>query len=210
MKDIVIIGAGGFGREVEWLINRINEKYSTYNIIGFIDDNEELLDKEIGHSKVICNIEQLSKRNKKTCVAIAIGNTVIRKKIYDRLKNNKNLDFPNLIDPSVIVGETELGIGNIICANTVMTVNVKIKNFSIINLDCTIGHDDIFDDFVTLYPSVNVSGGVHIGKCSEIGTGTQIIQQHNIINNVIVGAGAVVVKDIEESGTYIGVPAKKI
>ena len=68
----------------------------------------------------------------------------------------------------------------------------------------------IFNDFVTIYPSVNVSGNVEIGECTEIGTGTQIIQGKNICNNCIIGAGAVVVKNIIKAGTYIGIKAKKL
>ena len=91
-----------------------------------------------------------------------------------------------------------------------MTVNIKIGNFNIINLDCTIGHDDILNNYITIYPSVNVSGCVVVDDIVEIGTGTQIIQGLNICGNTIIGASAAVVKSIEESGTYVGVPVKKI
>ena len=209
MKDIVIVGAGGFGREVEWLIERINNTNLEWNILGFVDDNIEK-GNLVGHSKVIYNINDLTNIDKKLNVAIAVGNAKTRKLLFDKLKNNLNISFPNLVDPSVILGDIDIGKGNIICAGTIITVNVKIKDFTIINLDCTIGHDDIINDFVTIYPSVNVSGNVEIGECTEIGTGTQIIQGKNICNNCIIGAGAVVVKDIIEKGTYVGVPAKKI
>ena len=209
MKDIVIVGAGGFGREVEWLIERINNTNLEWNILGFVDDNIEK-GKIVGHSKVIYNINDLTNIDKKLNVAIAVGNAKTRKLLFDKLKNNLNISFPNLVDPSVISGDIDIGKGNIICAGTIITVNVKIKDFTIINLDCTIGHDDIINDFVTIYPSVNVSGNVEIGECTEIGTGTQIIQGKNICNNCIIGAGAVVVKNIIKAGTYIGVPAKKL
>lgn len=80
----------------------------------------------------------------------------------------------------------------------------------IINLDCTLGHDDIIKDYVTIYPSVNVSGNVLIGERFEIGTGTQIIQGKVIVPDTVIGAGAVVVKDVKEKGTYVGCPVKKI
>ena len=104
----------------------------------------------------------------------------------------------------------QLGRGNIICAGTILTVNIQIEDFCIINLDCTIGHDDVLDSFVTIYPSVNVSGNVHVGQCSELGTGTQIIQGIKIKEETIIGAGSVVVKNIDESGTYVGTPVKRI
>ena len=103
-----------------------------------------------------------------------------------------------------------VGEGSIICAGTIITVDVIIGKHVIVNLDCTLGHDDIINDFVTMYPSVNVSGNVEIGECSELGTGAQIIQGKKIVPNTIIGAGAVVVKDIEEKGTYVGSPVRKI
>lgn len=211
MEKIVIVGAGGFGREVEWLIKRINEVNPTYEMVGFIDDGKPV-GEIIGHSEVIATTDELVIREDNLNVVIAIGNAKVRKLIADKLQVNTNLSFPNLIDPSVIYDESEttIGKGNIICASTIMTVNIAIGNFNIINLDCTIGHDDILKDYVTIYPSVNVSGNVTVEDCVEIGTGTQIIQGLSIVNNVIIGASAAVVKNIENSGTYVGVPVKKI
>ena len=211
MEKIVIVGAGGFGREVEWLINRINKEKPTYEMVGFVDDGKEV-GEQIGHSRVILNTDDLSKTSEKYNVVIAIANSRIRKMIAEKLVINDNLSFPNLIDPSVIYEEGELAIdkGNVICAGTIITVNISIGNFNIIDLDCTIGHDDILKNYITLYPSVNISGNVEVNDCVEIGTGTQIIQGLSIAENAIVGASAAVVKNIEESGTFVGVPAKKI
>ena len=91
-----------------------------------------------------------------------------------------------------------------------MTVNISIGNHVIINLDCTIGHDVVINDFSTLYPSVNVSGMSEIGHAVELGTGMQMIQGKKIGNYSIVGAGAVVVRDIPAACTAVGNPAKVI
>ena len=115
------------------------------------------------------------------------------------------MQFAVILSKSVSIGE-----GTIICAGTIATVDISIGKHVIINLDCTLGHDDAIADYVTIYPSVNISGNVTVGECSELGTGMQIIQGKNIAPNTIIGAGAVVVKDLNESGTYIGSPAKKI
>lgn len=208
MKKIVIIGAGGFGREVEWLIERINENNPTWELIGYVDDNVEI-GKKICNSKVICNTKELLNYSDLS-VAIAIGNSKIREKIFDKIKSNTRLSFPNLIDPTVICGNNKFGMGNIICARTILTVNIELGNFNIINLNCTLGHDDIIHNFITIYPNVNVSGNVTIENRVEIGTGTQIIQQKSICNDVVIGASACIVKDITETGTYIGIPAKKL
>lgn len=209
MKNIVIIGAGGFGREVAWLIERINKVTPTWVIQGFIDDNEKLWGTYEDDYKVLGGCDYL--RNCGEIFAVcAVGSAKIREKIVKKLQNC-NVKFATLIDPSVIVSDrVKIGVGTIICAGTIVTVDVKIGNHVIINLDCTIGHDDVIEDFVTIYPSANVSGNVVIGNTTELGTGMQIIQGKKITENTIIGAGAVVVKDCVEKGTYVGNPAKKI
>ena len=89
-------------------------------------------------------------------------------------------------------------------------MNISIGCHVIINLDCTIGHDAIINDFATLYPSVNVSGITNIGHAAELGTGMQIIQGKKIGNYSIIGAGAVVVRDIPDKCTAVGSPARPI
>lgn len=209
MKDIYIIGSGGFGREVAWLIERINMTNPIWNIVGFIDDNEKTWNTVVGGYPVVGNCDYLKDKNE-VYVVCSVGAAKVRKHIIDKLSGYP-IRFATLIDPSVVMSSrVEIGEGSIICAGTIITVDIKIGKHVIINLDCTIGHDDIINDFVTLYPSVNVSGNVMVGEGSELGTGTQVIQGKNIAPNTIIGAGAVVVKDCTESGTYVGSPAKKI
>lgn len=210
MKDIVIIGAGGFGKEIAWLIERINSKTLSYNIIGYLDDNKPIGCKN-GKYLVVGSLDYL-KDKEGIAVAVAIGSSKTRHIVVDKIKKiNNKAYFPNLIDPSAIYGEwLNIGEGNLICASNILTVDYTIGNFNIINLDCTIGHDAILKDYITLYPSVNISGNVLIDNYSELGTGSQVIQGITIGKNVIVGAGAVVVKNLEDNITAVGSPAKKI
>lgn len=207
MKDIYIIGASGFGREVAWLIEELDE----FNVIGFVDDNKEIQDKKINDIPVVGGISFLIDQKEETNVVIAIGNPTIRYKIYEQLKENKNIKFPNIIAKDVRLSNTnEMGMGNIICTQSILTVNITLGNFNHINLDCTVGHDVILHDFVTVYPSVNISGNVVVGNYSELGTGTKIIQGKSVTENVIIGAGSVVIKDLIEKGTYVGSPVRKV
>lgn len=210
MKQIVIIGAGGFGREVQWLIERINAKNITWQLKGYIDDAIEAGTLINGYP-VLGGIDYLLEMEDEIAVVCAIGSSKIRKKIVEKIANKDNIEFPNLIDPHVQMSNyIELGVGNIICAGSILTVNISIGDFTIVNLDCTVGHDVILNSFVTVYPSVNISGCVKIGESTEIGTGTKIIQGKTIGDEIIIGAGAVVVKDLEISGTYVGVPVKAV
>ncbi len=210
MKDILIVGAGGFGREVAWLIEEINEEISEWNILGFIDENEAMYGEELNGYKVLGGFDKIGEF-KNVYVAIAIGNSKVRKDVVRKI-STFDCKQATLIHPNVIMDKksNSIGKGCIICASNIITVNVNIGNYVIINLDSTVGHDVVLKDFVTIYPSVNVSGCCTIGQCVELGTGSQIIQGKTIGDYSIIGAGSVVVKDIEEKRTAVGVPAKII
>lgn len=211
MKKLIIIGASGFGREVAWLVERINKQNPTWDLIGFVDDNPKIQGEIINGYPVIGDCNSL-KNIQDAFVVCAVGASKVRKSIIDKIcLINPNIKFATLIDPSVEMSNlVRIGKGTIICAHTIITVNIEIGSHVIINLDCTIGHDAVLRDFVTLYPSVNVSGATDIGECSELGTGMQIIQGKSIGAHSIVGAGAVVIKDIPEKCTAVGSPAKPI
>ena len=211
MKELIIVGASGFGREVAWLVERINRGSMTWDLLGFIDDNDQIQNTYINGYKVLGKTDDIEGFPEAYYVC-AVGASKTREKIIDKLVNiNPQIKFATLIDPAVEKSELiDIGEGTVICAHTIMTVNVTIGNHVIINLDCTLGHDAILDDYVTLYPSVNVSGATHIGRGTELGTGMQIIQGKTIGEYTIVGAGAVVVKDIPDKCTAVGSPAKPI
>jgi len=208
MKDIVIIGAGGFGREVAWLIEDINKEKLEWDIVGFVDDNKAIQGFEINGYKVVGDIDWL--KGQELYVANAIGDPVIKKRVTERLRESIN-KYPVLIHPSVISSDkVSFGEGSIICAGNIITVNIEIGNHVIINLDCTIGHDAIIGDYSTVLPGVNVSGFVKMEECVSVGTGSTIIQGITIGKNTVIGAGAIVVKDLPANCTAVGSPAKPI
>ncbi|EIM05709.1 serine O-acetyltransferase [Planococcus antarcticus DSM 14505] len=208
MKQIVIIGAGGFGREVAWLIERINQVKEEWNLIGFVDDDKEIQGKEVNGYKVIGNIEWL--KEKEVYVVNAIGDPIVKKKVISRLEGSKNI-YPVLIDPNVIYSNSvSFGEGSIICAANILTTDIQVGSHVIINLDCTIGHDATLGDYTTVLPSVNVSGFVETAECVSIGTGSAVIQGVKIGANTVVGAGSVVVKELPANCVAVGAPAKPI
>lgn len=208
MEDIIVIGAGGLGKEVIWLIERINKEEHIWNILGFVDDDVDLENVQMNVYQVLGTTSWLKNYPEEVHVVCAIAKPSIRKKIVNGLMCNKNIKFASLVDPAAIVSDlVTIGVGSIICAGAVLTVNIDLGNHVIVDVNCTVGHDSRLGDFVMMYPNSNVSGNVLIGKGIEIGTGAQVIQRIEVKEDIVIGAGAVVVKNLMEPGVYIGVPA---
>lgn len=211
MKKIVIFGSGGFAREVVHLIEDINQKEKKWEILGFIDDNEDNHGKILNDIKVLGGREWLKKYNEEIYLVLGIGNPNVKKVIIEDLKKYIHIKFPNLIHPTVKFSKyNTIGEGNIICEGNILTCNIQIGNFTIININCTIGHDVILHDYVTILPNASISGNVTLSECVDFGTNATIIQGLTVGKNAIIGAGAVVVKDIPSSCTAVGMPAKPI
>lgn len=211
MKKIAVFGAGGFGREVHSLIEQLNFITPQYEFIGYFDDGIEK-NTIINDYPILGGINELNSYSSDICIALAIGNPVIKRRVYDQIKNSK-VSFPTLIHPSVLIGNlkhNKIGDGCIICAYVVITVNIIIEDFVILNLSCTVGHDTTIKRFSSFMPTVNISGEILIGEGVYAGTGSKIINQLRIGNNTIIGSGAVVTTDLPDNCTAVGVPAKVI
>lgn len=210
MKKIVIIGAGGFGREVKIIIDDINKEKPQYNFLGYYDDNVEK-GKIINGFPILGTIHELNNLTEETFVVLGIGEPKTKKNLMAQLNNNK-LQFPTLIHPSCIISNDEVNIGKgvIICAGNIITCNIRIEDFVTINLMCTVGHDTTIKNYCSFMPSVNISGEVEVHESVYVGTGAKIINRLLIGKNTIVGAGAVVSKSLPENCTAVGIPAKPI
>jgi len=172
-----------------------------FTFSGFYDDHKNI-------DQVIGSIADL----KNGCNAIiGIGSPEIKELVHQKL--NHQPGHPLIIHDQVYIGSKKtikFGEGSIICPGVRITTDVVIGNHVLINLNSTIGHDVSIGDFSSIMPGSNISGNVTIGKATLIGSGAVILQGIKIGNNVIVGAGAVVTKDVLDSKTVVGVPAKII
>ena len=211
MKDIIIVCAGGVGREIAWLIERINKQTPTWNILGFVDDSEELWGTEINSYKVLGGTERL-RDHPEAYIVCAVGTSTVRKDIVEKIASIlPDAKYATLIDPSATVSDyVTIGEGSVICCGSIITVNIEIGKHVIIGNATTVGHDTVIRDFVTVHPGTNVAGVVDLGFCSEIGTGTKLIQEMVVGEYSVLGAGSVVVRNIPARCTAVGVPAKPI
>lgn len=209
LRDIAIFGVGGFGREVLTLIHDVNKIEPKWNVIGFFDDGYPI-GYDVHGLKVLGGVAELNEWDKPIAVVIAIGTPAIKQKILGKI-DNPLIEFPTLIHPTVLVGDyVKIGQGCILCANTIITCDINIGDFVILNLACTIGHDTEIGNYSAFMPTCNISGEVKIGEGVYCGTGVKIINQTSIGANTTVGAGAVVAKPLLANCTAVGVPAKPI
>ena len=212
MKDIVIYGAGGFGREIACLLNLINEKTPEWNMIGFLDDDESIWGSKNKYGEVLGGADWLNQYDKPLAVAIAVGNPTAVQAITSKI-NNPNVDYPNLYAPSVTFLDKEslqIGNGNIFCTNCFISCNVQVGNFNLFNGYIPIGHDAKIGDCNVVMPSVNISGSVVMGDVNFLGVQSVVLQGVKIGSNTRIGANSVVMRKTKDGYLYIGNPAKRV
>ncbi|WKK84638.2 NeuD/PglB/VioB family sugar acetyltransferase [Marivirga arenosa] len=207
MTEIAIFGAGGFGREVNLIIQQLIKKGHPLHFLGYFDDEDKSA--ELGQS-YLGNLEDLNNWNKPISIAVAVGNGLVRKEIVNKITNPK-VDYARLISPYAIFNDIiEVGKGSIVCAGANLTTNISIGNFTVINLNATIGHDCILSDFCSIMPGVNLAGNVELEKGVFVGSGANILNGVRMKENSVLGSGAVLINDLAANEKAVGVPAKTI
>jgi len=210
VKKILIVGAGGQGKEVLFYINRINEKKQKYEIVGFLDDNKDFHGKTINGVKVLGGIDWLDNVSSLDYVFnLALGEPTTRKKVFEKM-SKYNVEYESIVDPSAIIDETtiKLGEGIIIAPGVIILPNVELSDHVLINYNAVIGHDCKIGKYCTVGPNAGIAGNVSIKEGAYIGIGANIIQNLTIGEWSIIGAGAAVVKNIPQKVVAVGVPAK--
>lgn len=211
MKNLIIIGASGYGREIYDMIERINEKKDKYNVIGFIDDNEKIWGTEVNTVSVLGGMDYLKKNfNKKEVSAVlAIASADVKKKIA--LELDEYVQWETLIDPTALVSKyCKIGDGSLIGAFTQVGPNSIVGKFCSILYACSIGHDAILEDYVSVMDYCDITGYDYLEEGVYLGSSVAILPGLKVCKESVLGGGTVVVKDILEKGTYVGVPARLI
>ena len=208
-KNLLIIGAGGFGREVLQWVKDINKIKPTWNIIGFIDDNLSALEKIECDYKVVGTIKDWKpKENERFVMAIAHPKT--KQEIARNLKN-KGAIFTSLIHPTASISDmAQIGEGLVMYPHSLITVNTKIGDFVTILSFNEVGHDAVIGNYCTISSYCDITGGVKLGDRVFLGSHATIIPQRKVGNDVYIGAGSVVISNLKSSIHVFGNPAVKI
>lgn len=205
MKNkLIIIGASGHGKVVADIAIKMNKWQS----IAFLDDDESI--KKSMELEVIGKTADAFTYKEEADFFVAIGNNITREKIQEKLIE-QGLSVVSLTHSSAVIGtDVEIGIGSVVMAGVVINSSSRIGKGCIINTSSSLDHDNMIEDYVHISPGVKLAGTVKVGKGTWLGIGSVVSNNVNICSGCKVGAGAVVVKDITESGTYVGVPVRRV
>lgn len=202
-KKLVIIGAGGHGKVVASIA-----KLNGYEEIVFLDD--DVSKKTVGNYLIVGTTKDILKYKEDYDFFVGIGYNKIRENITHQL-DEYGIIQPKLIHPSAVIDETVIiEDGVVIMANAVVNADSKIEKGVIVNTAATVDHDCIIEKFTHVCPGSHLAGGIHVGKRVWVGIGSTIINNLSICDDCILGGGSVVIHSINESGTYVGNPVRKI
>ena len=211
-RPLALVGAGGLGREIALLVHQINELNGpTWDLRGFYDDRPPATP-TVGGLPYLGPVADLNAVASPLAVAVAVGSSAARAAVVARL-TSPQLSFPALVHPEVALRPAQriaLGAGCLVQRGCLLTCDITLGRFVLLNLGCTLGHDSVLEDFCSLMPHANVGGGAHLETGVYLGTNATLIHQVRVGAQTTVGAGAVVVRDLPARCTAVGVPAKPV
>lgn len=209
MRHIVLFGAGGHGKVVRDIVEKMHDFDLESSVVAVYDDF--VLEKMLDGTLPILNNEtafrSFIQKNGDVYGLIGIGNNAIR----ERLSTEYPMKYAVAVHPTAILADdVKIGEGTVVMAGAIINPGARIGRHCIINTGAIVEHDCIIGDFVHVSPGVRMAGDVKIGRMSHIGVGASIIPKIVIGENVVVGAGAVVIRDVSDMKKVVGVPAKEI
>lgn len=207
MRDLVIVGAGGFGRETIDVVRAINAVTPTWNLAGVVDDSPSAVNLDRLARLGISYLGEVNSIALGDFVAVAVGNPDARRRVVESLFE-RSVQFPKLVHPSAVVGsEFRCGEGLIILGGVSIGTNVSLGEHVHLNGHAVLGHDTICHDYVSVNPQATLSGEVTASQHCLVGAGATVLQGLTLGAGCLVGAGAVVVRSVAEGKTVTGVPA---
>lgn len=210
-RPLVVVGAGGFGREVVDLVRDVDRAGGGLDLLGVVDDGSpDLPLLERMGVRFLGTTAALDDLARDAYVVLAVGDPVARERLAGDL-DRRGLESPVLVHPTAVVGSlVALGPGTVVAAHSSLTTNVVVGRHVHVDRACTVGHDAVLEDFVRLNPGAVVSGAVVLRRGSTLGTGAVTRQGVEVGAATFVGAGAAVVSDLPPGVVAVGVPARPV
>jgi sugar O-acyltransferase (sialic acid O-acetyltransferase NeuD family) len=211
MRDLLIVGCGGFGREVADIVDAINDAAPTWHLLGFVDDEPSPANRErieLRGSVILGSVATARSTNPEADFVVGIGNAPTRKKIADFLEA-AGLNPAVLVHPSAVIGaNVDVGNGTIVAAHVAVGSDITIGRHVHLDRASQVGHDSVVEDFATVHPAGVISGNCRVGARAELGTNCTLLPGVSVGSDAVVGAAACVTKDVPAQAVVRGVPAK--
>jgi len=209
MKNLIIMGAGDFGREVYTWARQCSQHNQEWVIKGFLDDNLDALQGYTFTIGIIDTIENYQPESGDVFVC-AMGNPSIKRKCIKKILSRGG-KFVNIIHPTVILGHNiTMGEGIIICPRVILTIDLEIGNYVGINLNCCLNHNVVIGNFCQLSCFCDITGHAQLGEGVFMGSHASVLPGCRVGDNAVLGAGCVVTHDIPADTTVVGIPARPV
>lgn len=208
---VVIIGAGGFAREVLDIFDDCNDAGNRYEVLGYVVESAYGSPGTIINEKpILGGMDWLESHHRDVHAICGVGAPELRLCLVSEA-TKRGARFCSVLHPSVRISRRNIiGTGVVIAAGSILTNRIRIGNHVQVNLDCTIGHDAVLGDFVTVAPGTHISGNVTISTGCNIGTGVNLIDRLAVGEWSVIGAGSTVIKDVPPNATVVGVPGRVV
>jgi sugar O-acyltransferase (sialic acid O-acetyltransferase NeuD family) len=210
-RPLVIVGCGGFGREVWSIVRALEVAGESWQLEGFVDDDPSPMSRsqveELG-SNLVADVSELAERKSPYSAVLAVGTPSIRERIWSKLTSS-SVTYPVLVHPDATIGGgVRLGAGTVVAPGARLSTNIELGSHVQIDQNVTVGHDTVVGDFARLNPGACVSGSVCVGRRALIGANATVLPSLDVGEDAIVGAAACVVRSTAPGNVVKGVPAR--
>jgi sugar O-acyltransferase (sialic acid O-acetyltransferase NeuD family) len=208
----VVIAAGGYAREAVEAVRAINQQRPTWELLGFLDDREELAGAQVDGLPVlgpVSEVERYGGAQLLVCVGDP-GDRFGRWRLVRRLGLPANR-YATVVHPAAVVPPScQVGPGSVLLAGVVATTNVRVGAHVAVEAGVVLSHDDVVASYASLGPGARLAGNVELGQGAYVGAGAVVHQDRAVGAWALVGMGAVVLADVPAAEVWVGVPARRL